>query len=364
MKINSTVLDRQFQAYQNEYEAAALRVLRSGIYVLGDEVAAFEQQFAEFTGAKYCVGLNSGLDALILAMRALGLGPGDEVIVPANTYIASVMGITENDATPIFVEPDKYFNIDPEKIESAITPRTKAILPVHLYGQACCMRVILQIAKEHDLYIIEDCAQSHGSCFDGQMTGTFGDIGCFSFYPTKNLGAFGDGGAIITDNPDIADNIRTMRNYGSRVKYQNEVRGVNSRLDEIQAALLQVKLSHLHELASERQHIADLYLHGILNPKIQLPMIRDGADHVYHQFVIKCDERGNLQQYLADNGVKTLIHYPIPPHLSEVYSKLGFKKGDFPIAEQDADTILSLPMYNGFTAEEIDYVIDVINNYQ
>lgn len=364
MKIESNVLDRQFFKYQSEYEEAALRALRSGWYVLGKEVETFEASFAQFTRAKYCVGLNSGLDALILAVRALCIGKGDEVIVPANTYIASVMGITENGATPVFVEPDKYYNIDADKIEEKITGKTKAILPVHLYGQSCSMRKIQKLAEKYNLRIIEDCAQSHGACFDGQTTGTFGDIGCFSFYPTKNLGAFGDGGAIITNDPEIAEKIRMLRNYGSKVKYHNELEGVNSRLDEIQAALLLVKLKHLKELTAEHQHIAARYLAEITNPKIVLPETLAGSDHVYHQFAVRCSTRDEFQKYLLDNGIKTLIHYPIPPHLAESYARLGYKKGDFPVTEKYANEILSLPMFNGMTDEEIDYVIKKVNEFK
>ena len=242
MQVKCNVLDRQFQMYQKEYEQAALRVLRSGWYVLGNEVEQFEKEFARFTGRKYCVGLNSGLDALIMSVRALGIGSGDEVIVQANTYIATVLGITENGATPVFVEPDEYFNIDANKIEQAITDKTKAIMVTHLYGQASEMTRIVNIATKHHLQVIEDCAQSHGACFAGKMTGTFGISGCFSFYPTKNLGAFGDAGAVVTDDETFAEKLRMMRNYGSKIKYYNEIAGINSRLDEMQAALLRVKL--------------------------------------------------------------------------------------------------------------------------
>lgn len=361
--IECNTLDRQFFKYQDEYEKAALRVLRSGWYVLGPEVESFEHKFAEFCGAKYCVGVNSGLDALILAVRALGIGKGDEVLVPANTYIASVMAITENGATPVFVEPDTFYNIDADKIEALITEKTKAILPVHLYGQACSMKKIRRIADEHDLRIIEDCAQSHGSCFEGKMTGTFGDAGCFSFYPTKNLGAFGDGGAVVTDDAELAEKLRTLRNYGSRVKYQNEIEGVNSRLDELQAALLSVKLSHLHELTAERKRIAKRYLSGIKNPAVLLPETLCGADHVYHQFVVRVSKRAEFQEYLSSKGIHTLVHYPIPPHLAESYARLGYKKGDFPITETYADEVVSLPMYNGMADDEVEYVIEVINSY-
>lgn len=363
MKIEFNLLDRQYAMYADEYKQAALRVLESGWYILGKELEDFEQNYAEYMDSKYCVGINSGLDALILAFRALGIKQGDEVIVPANTYIASVIGITENGANPIFVEPDEYYNLDADQIEAAITENTKAILAVHLYGQAANIRRIKDIAQKHNLFLVEDCAQSHGAKFDVQLTGTFGDIGCFSFFPTKNLGAFGDAGAIITDNQEIADKVRMLRNYGSKVKYHNEIEGVNSRLDEIQAALLSTKLPHLDELTQDRIRIAERYLNEINCSKITLPMTRKKADHVYHLFVVRCQNRGAFQRYLLDNGVKTQIHYPIPPHLAECYKRLGYKIGDFPIAEQYATEVLSLPLYNGMTDKEIDYVVEVINRY-
>lgn len=363
MQIKCNVLDRQFQMYQQEYEEAALRVLRSGWYILGNEVKQFEEEFAAYTGRKYCVGLNSGLDALIMSVRALGIGEGDEVIVQANTYIATVLGITENGATPVFVEPDEYFNIDAEKIEAVITDRTKAIMVVHLYGQASNMDKIVEIADKYNLQIIEDCAQSHGACFDGKMTGTFGISGCFSFYPTKNLGAFGDAGAIVTDDKEFADKIRMMRNYGSRIKYVNEIEGINSRLDEMQAALLRVKLTHMKELNDERKVLGERYTKGISNHKIMKPEIREGADTVYHQYVIRCAEREKLKKYLEEYGIQTQIHYPIPPHLAECYQYLGHKAGDYPLTEQYANEFLSLPLYTGMTWEEQDYVIEKLNDY-
>jgi len=363
MQIKCNVLDRQFEMYQSEYEEAALRVLRSGWYVLGNEVRQFEEEFAKFTGRKYCVGLNSGLDALILSVRALGIGKGDEVIVQANTYIATVLGITENDAVPVFVEPDEYFNMDADKIEQAITDRTKAIMVTHLYGQASNMAPITAIAKKHHLELIEDCAQSHGACFDGKMTGTFGRSGCFSFYPTKNLGAFGDAGAVVTDDAAFADTLRMMRNYGSKIKYHNEIEGINSRLDEMQAALLRVKLSHLSELNNERKVLASHYANGIQNPLIQKPRLRDGADSIYHQYVIRCRERDRLQEYLKNNDIQTQIHYPIPPHLAECYKYLGHQRGEYPITERYADELLSLPLYTGMTVEEQDYVIKILNAF-
>lgn len=364
MKINFNELKRGYEKYKEEYDKAAIEVLESGWYILGKKVEEFENNFSKFLGSKYCVGVNSGLDALILAVRALNIGYGDEVIVPANTYIATVLGITENNATPIFVEPDEYYNLDADKIEEKITNKTKAIMVVHLYGQAANMKKIQDIAAKYNLYLLEDCAQSHGAKFEGKTTGTFGDIGCFSFYPTKNLGAFGDGGAIVTNNEKIADKIRMLRNYGSRRKYYNEIEGVNSRLDEMQATLLNVKLSHYEELRIEREKIALRYLNEINNPKVILPKIREGAEHVWHLFVVQTEERDKLQSYLQENGIGTQIHYPIPPHLSEAYKYLGYKKGDFPITEKQANSVLSLPIYDGMTNEEAEYVIKAINDYK
>lgn len=364
MKIDLAILDRQFNLYKDEYEAVALRVLHSGWYVLGPEVEAFEREFAAYVGRKYCVGLNSGLDALTLSVRALGIGHGDEVIVPANTYIATVLAITENGATPIFAEPDIYHGIDASKIECAITKNTKAIMAVHLYGQSAEMDTIKEIAENYGLKLIEDCAQSHGAKYKGIMTGAFGDAGCFSFYPTKNLGAFGDSGAVVTDDEDLYKKLKMLRNYGSRVKYHNQIAGVNSRLDEIQAALLRVKLSHLDELNEERGRIAKRYNAGIKNALLELPGLRcRETNHVYHQYVIRTKYRDAFQQYLATHGVKTVIHYPIPPHLAECYRYLGYGAGDFPIAEQYADEVLSLPMFNGMNDSEISYVVDICNKY-
>lgn len=364
MKIDLAVLNRQFQMHQVEYEEAALRVLRSGWYIMGPELNALEEEFAAYTGAKYCVGLNSGLDALTLAVRALDIGSGDEVIVPANTYIATVLGATANGAKPVLVEPDEFYNLDADKIEAAVTSRTKAIMVVHLYGQAANMPKIMAVAEKYKLTVIEDCAQSHGANYGETMTGRFGTIGCFSFYPTKNMGAFGDSGAIVTDDEQLDEKIRMLRNYGSKVKYQNELAGVNSRLDEIQAALLRVKLKHLPELNEERKQIAKCYLEGIKNPLIQLPKLRDGAEHVYHQFVVRNKERDKFKAYLKENGIDTVIHYPIPPHLAECYKDLEYSIGDYPLAEQYADEVLSLPIFNGMGKDEIAYVISVCNEYK
>lgn len=363
MQVHCNVLDRQFLMYQSEYEEAALRVLRSGWYVLGTEVNRFEKEFAAYTDRAYCVGLNSGLDALIMSVRALGIGRGDEVIVQSNTYIATVLGITENGAVPVFVEPDEYFNMDASKIEDAITEKTKAIMVTHLYGQASNMEPIAEIAKKHHLELLEDCAQSHGACYNGKMTGTFGIAGCFSFYPTKNLGAFGDAGAVVTDDAAFADQLRMMRNYGSKVRYYNEIEGVNSRLDEMQAALLRVKLKHLNELNNERKMLAKRYDEGIRNEKLILPKLKERAESIYHQYVIRCEKRKELQEFLQEKGIQTQIHYPIPPHLAQCYERLGHGKGAFPIAEHYADTVLSLPIYTGMTDAEQQYVIEAVNAF-
>ena len=290
-------------------------------------------------------------------------GAGDEVLVQGNTYIASVMGITINGATPIFVEPDEYYNIDVTKLEEKITEKTKAILVVHLYGQASGMDEVVRICKKHNLKLVEDCAQSHGACFDGQMTGTFGDVGCFSFYPSKNIGAFGDGGGVIVKDAGLAEDFRVYRNYGSEKRYYNKVVGANSRLDELQAGLLRVRLRHVEECEEERRQIAARYLAEIQNDKLILPGVQEGATAVWHQFVVRSEQRDELKKYLEEKEIGTIIHYPIPPHLSEAYQYLGYKKGDFPITEQYASQVLSLPMYNGMTEEEQSYVIDAINAF-
>lgn len=363
MKIPFNTLDRQFYQYQDEYEKKVLEILRKGWYILGPEVKNFEEEFAKYLNIPYVVGVDNGLNAIVMAVRALGIKEGDEVIVQANTYIASVMGITINGATPIFVEPDEYYNIDADKIEEKITDKTKAILVVHLYGQASNMNKVLELCKKYNLKLIEDCAQAHGAKYKDKMVGTFG-IGCFSFYPSKNLGCFRDGGAISTNEERLDRNFRVLRNYGSEKRYHNEVVGYNSRLDELQAGLLRIKLKYIFELEKEREEIAKRYLKEIKNPLIQLPKVRENCTHVWHLFVIRVKNRENFQNYLEQNGIGSVIHYPIPPHLSEAYKYLGYKKGDFPITERYAETVLSLPLYNGMTKEELGYVIDKINKYE
>ena len=363
-KIMPNRMDREFFIDQKEYEDKVLEVMRSGWYILGHEVTEFEREFATYTGSKYCRGLACGLDALWIAFKVLGIGKGDEVIVQSNTYIASVMGITINGASPVFVEPDKYYNINTNKIEEKITPKTKAILVVHLYGQASNMEPIIEIAKKYNLRIVEDCAQSHGAMYHGQMTGTFGDIGCFSFYPSKNLGAYGDAGAIITNSEEIAEKVRIFRNYGSEKRYYNKVVGTNSRLDEIQAGLLRVKLKHMERITREREKLGRRYLDEINNPLLVLPPIRSGATTVWHQFVIRCSKRDSLLKYLDDKGIGTIIHYPIPTHLSEAYGYLNIKEGSLPTAELYANTVLSIPMYTGMLDDEQTRVIRALNEFK
>ena len=357
-------LDRGFERYQKEYESAALKVLRSGWYVLGNEVSSFEKEFASYIGTRYCVGLASGLDALWLAFRVLGIGKGDEVIVQGNAYIASVMGITINDATPVFVEPDSCYEIDVDRIEEKITDRTKAVLVVHLYGQPARMDKVQELCRKYHLRLVEDCAQSHGASFHGQMTGSFGDVGCFSFYPSKNLGAFGDGGAVTVNDPELDHLFRVYRNYGSEKRYYNEVVGANSRLDEIQAALLRVKLTHLDEINRERTDLAAYYSAHIDNPLIRKPQTEPDTTPVWHQYVIRMEKgRDALQAYLMDHNIKTLIHYPIPPHLSKAYQYLQMPEGSLPVTEQYAKEVLSLPMYTGMTRKEQDRVISCLNRW-
>lgn len=365
MKILPNNLKRQHELHADEYNAKALDVMNSGWYVLGNEVKQFESEFAEYIGNKFCVGLASGLDALEIAFKLIGIKEGDEVIVSANAYIACVMGITKNGAKPVFVEPDQYDNIDADKIEEKITPNTKAILAVHLYGQSCDMTKICAIADKYGLKIVEDCAQAHGTKWNGKNVGTFGDIACWSFYPTKNLGAFGDGGAITTDCEKYAEDAKMIRNYGSRVHYKNEVVGMNSRLDEIQAGMLRVKLKYLDELNGERARIADRYNKEIKNVLIRPLVTRPGSNNVWHQYVIHVENhRDELMDYLNTCEIGSIIHYPIPPHLSEAYEYLGYKEGDYPITEKNASEVLSIPMYNGITEEEQNRVIKALNEFR
>lgn len=341
------------------------RVYESNWFVLGEEVAQFEKEYANFNGVKHCVGLSNGLDALHLSLKALGIGHGDEVIVPSNTYIATALAVSFVGATPVFVEPklDTY-NIDPAKIEQAITSKTKAIMPVHLYGQACEMVEIMKVANKYGLKVIEDNAQAQGATYDGNMTGQWGHVNATSFYPGKNLGALGDAGAITTNDVDIANAIRALRNYGSHKKYHNDVVGYNMRLDELQAAFLVEKLKKLNYWTRQRETIANWYLERLKSiDGIILPEKPIRATHVYHLFVIRTDRRDDLQHYLTSKGVGSLIHYPIPPHLQECYKHLGFRRGDFPIAEEIANTALSLPVWPGLSLTDVDYVSECIRAF-
>ena len=349
----------------SELRGAFERVYDRSWYIEGVEDEEFEKAFAEYCHTDYCVGVGNGLDSLMLALKALGVGEGDEVIVPSNTYIATALAVTYVGAKPVFVEPDiKTFNIDPNRIEDAITDKTKAIMPVHLYGQACDMDPIMEIAKKHELYVVEDCAQAHGATYKGRVIGSFGDAAGFSFYPGKNLGALGDAGATTTNSKELADKIRALGNYGSDYKYHHIYQGNNSRLDELQAAFLAAKLPHLDKVNENRRATADKYMAGINNPEVILPFVPDYAVPVWHIFGIRCNRRDELEKHLNDLGISTNKHYPIPMHLQGCYSDLGYGEGDFPIAEEISKTELSLPMYYGMTDEEIQYVIDGINSFK
>lgn len=341
------------------------RVYDRSWYIEGVEDEAFEKAFAEYCDSKYCVGVGNGLDSLFLALKAMGIKEGNEVIVPSNTYIATALAVTYTGATPIFVEPDiRTFNIDPTKIEAAISDKTKAIMPVHLYGQACDMDPIMEVAKKYNLYVVEDCAQAHGAKYKGKVIGSFGDAAGFSFYPGKNLGALGDAGATVTNNEELAKKVRALGNYGSDYKYHHIYQGNNSRLDELQAAFLAAKLPHLNKVNAERRKVAQKYLDGINNPEIILPFVPEYAEPVWHIFGVRCDRRDELEKFLNDAGISTNKHYPIPMHLQGCYADLGFKKGDYPIAEEISETELSIPMYYGMTDEEVQYVIDRMNEFK
>ena len=353
--------------YRDELVDACTRVIDSGWYIGGSELEQFEQQFANYCGNKYAIGVSNGLDALILTLRAwkeLGkLKDGDEVIVPSNTYIASILAISANNLTPVLVEPCvDSFNIDPKKIEKAITSKTKAILPVHLYGQLADMPAIMAIAKRHELLVLEDSAQAHGASLDGKRAGSWGDASGFSFYPGKNLGALGDAGAITTSDEELAHTLRALRNYGSHEKYKNLFQGVNSRLDEIQAAMLKVKLSHLDDEIAHRRKVAKAYLQGIKNKAIILPIMENDSAHVWHVFVIRCERRDALQRYLADNGIQTLIHYPVPPHQQPAYKE--WNELSYPISEKIHAEVLSFPIGPTMTMEDVNIVIQICNEFK
>ncbi len=352
-------LKAPYRELKEEFDAASRRVMESGWFIVGPEVEAFESEFAAACGARHCVGVANGLDALHLILRAMGIGEGDEVIVPTNTYVATWLAVSYAGATPVAVEPDeRTYNLDPARIEEAITPRTRAVMPVHLYGQTADMDAIREVAAPYGLKVIEDAAQAHGALYKGRPAGSLGDAAGFSFYPGKNLGAMGDGGAVTTDDDALADRLRVLRNYGSRVKYYNELKGFNSRLDELQAALLRVKLRRLAAWNARRKEIAARYLHALEGvPDLTLPFVPSYADPVWHLFVVRHPERDRLQQHLSASGVGTLIHYPVPPHLQQAYSEMGRRPGDFPVAESMARGVLSLPMGPHASGAEVEYVV-------
>jgi dTDP-4-amino-4,6-dideoxygalactose transaminase len=362
-KIDFLDLKKINSKYESEIKSAVNSVIDSGWYIRGIEVERFEQEFATFCGTKHCIGVANGLDALILILKAMNIGDGDEVIVPSNTYIATALAVSYVGAIPVFVEPNiNTFNIDPEKIESAINSKTKAIIVVHLYGQLCEMEKISKIAKKHNLRLIEDSAQSHGATDEsGVVSGNFGDASGFSFYPGKNLGAIGDGGAVTTNNDALAEKIRAIANYGSYVKYYNKYKGVNSRLDEIQAAILRVKLKYLTQDTQIRQKIAKYYLENIKNSKIILPNVEFEKSHVWHLFVVRVENRGDFQKYLDKNGIFSLIHYPVPMHKQEAYKEFYHLR--LPIAEKISDTVLSIPISPVMEEWEIQKVVEILNNY-
>ena len=341
------------------------RVLKNSWYIDGEEKKRFEIEFAKYIGAKNCIGVGNGLDALMLSLKVLGIGEGDEVIVPAHTFIATALAVTYVGAKPVLVDvDDETYNIDVTQIEEKITSRTNAIIPVHLYGQACNMDEIMSIARRFNIFIVEDCAQAHGATYKGKKVGTFGNVACFSFYPGKNLGALGDAGAVLVNNDELAEKIRALSNYGSDYKYHHIYKGNNSRLDEIQAALLLVKLNHLDRMNAERRRIAMIYNNGIKNPLVKLPKVSDECVSVWHVYAIRCKERNALETYLNENGIGTNKHYPIPIHLQECYRDLGYKSGDFSVAEDIANTEISLPMYYGISNEAIEKVVELINQFK
>ena len=365
MKVPFLSFDPIHIPLKEEMMAAMEAVYDSNSFILGEYVNEFESSFADFCQAKYCTGAGNGLEALHIALKCLNIGQGDEVIVPANTYIASALAVSYTGAQVVFVEPDaRTYNIDVQKIEEKISPKTKAIMPVHLYGQACEMDVVMEIAKKHNLYVIEDNAQSQGAAYKGKFTGSWGDINGTSFYPGKNLGAIGDAGAITTNSAEFARLTKIWRNYGSEKKYYNEVQGFNSRLDELQAAFLSVKLRRLQEWTESRQKTAAEYLRQLSSCDfLVLPHTHEHATHAYHLFVITTPYRDKLQQYLSEQGIGTLIHYPVPPHLQKAYKNLNLGNGSFPIAEKLAHECLSLPMFAGMKDEQVSYVCEAIKKF-
>ena len=350
---------------RSDLDAAYQKVMDNSWFVQGRELEAFEKEFASYVGVKHCIGVATGLDALYLVLKAYGIGAGDEVIVPSNTFIATALAVSYAGATPVFVEPVlETFNIDVSRIEAAITPKTKAIMAVQLQGRCCDMHEIICIAEKYNLKVIEDAAQAHGAKYKGKMAGALGDAAGFSFYPGKNLGALGDGGCVTTNDDKLAAKVRALGNYGSDYKYHHIYKGTNSRLDEMQAAFLRVKLPHLNKWNEARRKVATRYLTEIKNPLIKLPLpTSEEYEHIYHVFVVRCDRRDELENYLLDNGIHTVKHYPIPMHMQQAYTELNIPEGALPIAEEISRTVLSIPMYYGMTNAQIDYVIAKLNAF-
>ena len=362
MKVPFLDLASMHEPLHRELANAFQRVLNGGWFILGPETEAFEQEFAAYCGVRHCVGVGNGLDALQLILRGLGIGPGDEVIVPSNTYIATWLAASNVGAQPVPVEPvEGTYNIDPALVEAVLTPRTRAIIAVHLYGQPADMDALASIARKHDLKLIEDAAQAHGARYKGRRTGSLGDAAGFSFYPSKNLGALGDGGAVTTDDDELAKRIRMLRNYGSQQKYLNRLKGYNSRLDELQAAFLRVKLPYLDSWNEHRKSIATSYLERLGNADVLLPAVAPWADPVWHLFVVRSAKRDRLVQKLDAEGIQTQIHYPIPPHLQDAYDDLAVSEGMLPIAERIHREILSLPMGPAMTQADVDRVVDALS---
>lgn len=364
MEVNFASFEKMHNEIEEEITEKFKEVYRKNWFIQGTEGEQFEQEFAEYCGAKYCVGCGNGLDALFLILKAYGIQAGDEVIVPSNTYIATALAVSYTGATPIFVEPTlESYNIDVTKIEEKITSKTKAIMAVHLYGQPADMDPINKLSKKYNLKVIEDGAQAHGALYKGKKVGSLGDAAGFSFYPGKNLGALGDAGAIVTNDKELADKVRALGNYGSDYKYHHIYKGNNSRLDELQAALLAAKLPHLERMNVERRRIAKLYTEGITNPKVITPYVLEECVPVWHVYGIRCAERNALEKHLNEKGIGTNKHYPVPMHLQECYKDLNIPQGALPIAEEISSTELSIPMYYGITDEEVKYVIDAINEF-
>ncbi len=364
MTVRFLDLEAAYLELKGPIDHAVGTVLRRGRYILGTEVSRFEQVYADFVGARHCIGVGSGLDALQLTLRAMGVGHGDEVIVPSNTYIATWLAVTLVGGRPVPVEPDELtYNLDPDLLEAAISPRTRAVIPVHLYGQSADMDSILEVCASHELRVLEDAAQAHGAKYRGEHVGSIGDATAWSFYPTKNLGAMGDGGAVTTDDDELADRLRLIRNYGSRRKYDNEVPGANSRLDELQAAILRVKLDHLDEWNARRRRVADRYRAGLRETGLTLPVVAPWGEPVWHVFVVRTPARDALQEHLRQAGVETLIHYPVPPHLQGAFASLDLPAGSNPISEAIHREVLSLPMGPHLADDDVDTVIEAVRAF-